>query len=56
MDNTIRWQDGTFDRSRTCIECGKDNCQYPVYKERYKEIVVSKSYKKWEEDNANIER
>lgn len=52
--NAVRWQDGTYDRSRQCIECGKENCKYPVYKERYKELK-SKSFKNWEFENTNYD-
>jgi hypothetical protein len=55
INNTIKWQDGTFDYKRTCVDCGKENCANPVYvswgKDKYKEIVVSKAYKNWEESN-----
>ena len=46
----VRWQDGSHDNNRECIECGKVNCPYPVYKDYYKEIVTKKSYQKYMDD------
>lgn len=51
----VRWADGTYDASRTCIECGLDNCPFPVYKDCYKEIISKKSYWNWMEENNKKE-
>lgn len=48
----VRWQDGSHDNNRTCEICGlgpvdhnnSSTCQYPVYKDYYKEIITKKTY------------
>lgn len=40
---SIRWADGTYDAKRTCDECGKVNCKYPVHNDYYKEISSKKA-------------
>ncbi len=47
---SVRWLDGTYDAKRTCDECDSRDCPYPVYKDYYGEVVVSKAVK-----NHNIE-
>jgi hypothetical protein len=51
LTNIVRWADGTYDRKRTCEECGKTDCDYPVYKDFYKEKIVTKAYRNWLEGN-----
>lgn len=49
---SVRWNDGTYDASRICDECGRHDCSYPVHKDSYKEIVTKKSYWNWLEENG----
>jgi hypothetical protein len=51
--SVVRWHDGTYDSKRVCMECGQVDCQYPVYPDYYKEIVVRKSYYKLYEENRD---
>ena len=39
---SVVWADGTYDAKRTCSECKLENCPYPVHKDYYKEITVTK--------------
>lgn len=41
---SVVWADGTYDAKRTCSECGLDTCPYPVHKDYYKEITISKAF------------
>jgi hypothetical protein len=52
---SVRWADGTFDAKRTCDECGKDNCKYPVHNDYYKEIISTVTYEKWNAENQTQE-
>jgi hypothetical protein len=52
---SVRWADGTFDAKRTCDECGLDTCAYPVHKDYYAEIVTTKTYWNWMEENEENE-
>ncbi len=52
LTNTVRWNDGTYDRKRVCDECGKQDCKYPVYTDYYREIIVTKAYRNWLEGNG----
>ena len=48
---SVRWADGSYDHTRTCILCGRATCKDPVYKDFYKEIITTKSYWNWLEQN-----
>lgn len=53
--NTVRWLDGTYDTKRTCDECGLTTCVYPVYKDYYREVIVTKAHRNWLEGNNTEE-
>jgi len=40
----VRWHDGTYDSQRLCIECHQLPCNYTVYSDYYKEVIVRQSY------------
>lgn len=52
---SVRWNDGSYDHSRVCDECGLENCLFPVHKDFYKEIVTKKTYWNWMEENNKTE-
>lgn len=49
----VRWQDGTYDRSRTCDACLTGDCAAPVHTDTYKDIDHNpRTYWDWMEENA----
>ncbi len=32
----VRWNDGSYDVSRTCVMCGSPSCSMPVHHDNYK--------------------
>lgn len=49
-NQSVRWQDGTYDFERVCQMCFKTDCTTPAYSDRYKEIEVRKLPEVYEHD------
>lgn len=56
-NQSVRWQDGTYDFERVCQMCFKPDCTMPAYTDRYKEIEVRKlpDIYDWRDGNVDFE-